>query len=199
MEQPLVINIVTGNPGKRIEFAKVFQRSGLNAEFRNIKMDLQEVQEETSVKVSEHKMREFLGRHPVNESEMYVIEDTSLRIVSPEFQGLCIPGPFIKFWGKDDNFDALLAAFPGKRAVAEAVITVHHNGITKQFVGALNGRIVSGKDNDMPRGDNGFGWDRQFVVDGYDKTLSELTRDEKNEISHRRKAIDKMVEYVKTL
>ena len=51
----------------------------------------------------------------------------------------------------------------------------------------LNGEILS-----SPRGENGFGYDPIFEVNG--KTLAEMTLEEKSEISHRKNATIKMVE-----
>lgn len=52
------------------------------------------------------------------------------------------------------------------------------------FEGLAEGRIV-----DVPRGQNGFGYDPIFVPAGFDKTFAELSAETKNEISHRAKAI----------
>ncbi|MFW6265020.1 MAG: XTP/dITP diphosphatase [Bacillota bacterium] len=43
-----------------------------------------------------------------------------------------------------------------------------------------------------PRGDNGFGYDPLFFLPDYNKTMAELSLEEKNEISHRAKALKKM-------
>ena len=40
-----------------------------------------------------------------------------------------------------------------------------------------------------PRGEGGFGYDPLFIPDGTDKTFAEMTAKEKNEISHRAKAL----------
>ncbi|HRG98182.1 MAG TPA: non-canonical purine NTP pyrophosphatase, partial [Polyangiaceae bacterium] len=40
-----------------------------------------------------------------------------------------------------------------------------------------------------PRGAAGFGYDPIFLVDGHDKTMAELTDEEKNEVSHRGRAV----------
>lgn len=53
---------------------------------------------------------------------------------------------------------------------------------------------------DEPKGYNGFGYDPYFYVESFKKTMAELTLDEKNTISHRSKALEKMKEeYVKAL
>lgn len=59
----------------------------------------------------------------------------------------------------------------------------------KIFVGQVSGRIVK------PRGDNGFGWDPVFEPEGGMKTYAEMGKD-KNKISHRKKAIMELKEYL---
>ncbi|MDF2653836.1 MAG: XTP/dITP diphosphatase [Bacillota bacterium] len=44
----------------------------------------------------------------------------------------------------------------------------------------------------QPRGNNGFGYDPLFVPTGYDRTFAELTSEEKNKISHRAAALQKL-------
>ena len=58
--------------------------------------------------------------------------------------------------------------------------------------GEIKGQIIK-----VPRGTNGFGYDPVFVPDGYDKTLAELTAEEKNKISHRAKAFGEMKKVLK--
>lgn len=57
------------------------------------------------------------------------------------------------------------------------------------FQGITEGNIV------YPRGPRDFGWDPCFQPLGYDKTYAELPKAEKNTISHRFRAVDKMREY----
>jgi XTP/dITP diphosphohydrolase len=54
-------------------------------------------------------------------------------------------------------------------------------------VGACEGRIAL-----EPRGEDGFGYDPYFVPAGFDRTMAELTMQEKNRISHRAQAADEM-------
>ncbi|USS85195.1 XTP/dITP diphosphatase [Fructilactobacillus myrtifloralis] len=52
--------------------------------------------------------------------------------------------------------------------------------------------IVSGEILTAPRGQNGFGYDPLFYVPALNKTLAELTDDEKNQVSHRGRALEKL-------
>lgn len=53
--------------------------------------------------------------------------------------------------------------------------------------GTVTGRII-----DMPRGENGFGYDPLFLIDELQKTTAELEPDEKHRISHRGCALRRM-------
>ena len=59
----------------------------------------------------------------------------------------------------------------------------------KTVVGTCSGKIGF-----EPKGENGFGYDPLFIVDGYDKTFAELGEDIKNKISHRANALLKLRE-----
>lgn len=49
---------------------------------------------------------------------------------------------------------------------------------------------------DSGRGDNGFGYDPLFYLPALDKTMAELTSEEKNEMSHRARAIEKLKKHL---
>lgn len=57
--------------------------------------------------------------------------------------------------------------------------------------GVCEGSII-----EKQRGTNGFGYDPIFLVKGMTKTMAELTEDEKNNISHRGKALNAVLEYI---
>ena len=48
----------------------------------------------------------------------------------------------------------------------------------------------------MPQGDNAFGWDPIFMPTGYDQTFAEIPMEEKNQISHRGKALEQVKVYL---
>ncbi|WP_338985559.1 RdgB/HAM1 family non-canonical purine NTP pyrophosphatase [Spiroplasma endosymbiont of Diplazon laetatorius] len=60
------------------------------------------------------------------------------------------------------------------------------------FTGVVDGVIMYSQ-----MGNNGFAYDRIFKPDGYNKTFAEMTKEEKNNISHRRLSITKLREYLK--
>ena len=62
------------------------------------------------------------------------------------------------------------------------------------YTGVCEGSIV-----ETQRGINGFGYDPIFLVDGTNKTMAELSEDEKNEISHRGRALKEVIKYLKTV
>ncbi|MBO7317310.1 MAG: non-canonical purine NTP diphosphatase [Bacteroidales bacterium] len=59
------------------------------------------------------------------------------------------------------------------------------------FEGCIEGSIIT-----TLRGFNGFGYDPLFVPCGYDITFAEMSSEQKNKISHRAIAIQKLIEYL---
>ncbi|HTP12472.1 MAG TPA: RdgB/HAM1 family non-canonical purine NTP pyrophosphatase [Bacteroidota bacterium] len=74
-----------------------------------------------------------------------------------------------------------------RRAQFRAFLALVGNGIEEITEGECPGRLA-----ESPRGTNGFGYDPIFLPDGFERTYAELTSDEKNRISHRSRAFDKM-------
>lgn len=80
-----------------------------------------------------------------------------------------------------------------RSAQFRTVITYIENGKPLQFEGVVEGEISS-----QEIGDQGFGYDPIFVPSGYEKTFGELSADIKNTISHRKKAFQKLIDFLKT-
>lgn len=57
--------------------------------------------------------------------------------------------------------------------------------------------IMEGKISEKPAGNGGFGYDPIFVPKGYDLSVAEISEEEKNLISHRGKALRKVLEFLK--
>ena len=94
----------------------------------------------------------------------------------------------------DDNMNLLLKnLYPhsNRQAQFRTVITLVTPKATQQFEGILRGQILHDK-----RGTKGFGYDPIFLPDGYNRTLAEMSLEEKNKISHRSKAVANLIEYL---
>lgn len=92
------------------------------------------------------------------------------------------------------NIDKLLRNLEGqtdRRARFRTVISLIWHTHEYLFEGQCTGKII-----DTPRGDGGFGYDAVFVPDGNDKTFAEMTMEEKNGFSHRKKAVDKLTRFL---
>ncbi|WP_436517931.1 RdgB/HAM1 family non-canonical purine NTP pyrophosphatase [Ekhidna sp. To15] len=98
---------------------------------------------------------------------------------------------------KDDekNMNLLLDRLEShmdRSAEFQTVITyISPEGAFIQFKGAIEGTITNEK-----KGLNGFGYDPIFQPRGYDETFAELPQEEKNKISHRAKALKKLLDHL---
>ncbi len=95
------------------------------------------------------------------------------------------------------NMDKVLTRLEGisdREARFRTVISLVIDGAEKQFEGIVEGQIIIEK-----RGKAGFGYDPVFVPSGYKKTFAEMELAEKNQISHRGRAVHKLTEYLKSL
>ncbi|MFY7839855.1 MAG: RdgB/HAM1 family non-canonical purine NTP pyrophosphatase [Lacibacter sp.] len=95
----------------------------------------------------------------------------------------------------DANIDKLLTNLQGlenRRARFRTVFSLIRNGKLYQFEGICNGTILENR-----TGTSGFGYDPVFLPDGSDKAFGEMTMDEKNQFSHRKKGLDLMIQFLK--
>jgi XTP/dITP diphosphohydrolase len=86
-----------------------------------------------------------------------------------------------------------LANETNRKARFRTVIALISGGREYLFEGEVKGMII-----DAPRGLNGFGYDPVFLPEGYDKTFAQLDLSVKNMISHRAKAVEKLVVFLKS-
>ncbi|GAB3503135.1 non-canonical purine NTP diphosphatase [Spirosoma knui] len=92
------------------------------------------------------------------------------------------------------NIQKLLSNLDGqtnRKARFITVFTLILHGVEHQFEGVVDGQILT-----EPRGAGGFGYDPLFVPDGHDRTFAEMTIEEKGAISHRSRALAKMIKYL---
>ena len=97
----------------------------------------------------------------------------------------------------EDNVKLLLSNLEGianRRAKFVTVITLILDDKIHQFHGEINGTISK-----AASGSEGFGYDPIFIPEGWQKTFAEVDLDEKNKISHRALAVEKLTAFLKTL
>jgi XTP/dITP diphosphohydrolase len=97
----------------------------------------------------------------------------------------------------DKNIDKLLDKLSNQQdrsARFRTVISLIIDGKETLFEGISKGKIIESR-----KGNQGFGYDPIFVPEGADKTFAEMSMDEKNLFSHRKKATEKLVAYLNNL
>lgn len=169
---------ITGNENKLREAKQII------GEIEGLNINLIEIQSINPEEIIKHKLDEAKKHH----SGRFVVEDTSLYLDGTN--GL--PGPLIKFFEKSIKLEGIanLASIFGDKATAKVLIGYYDGVEVKFFEGVIKGKIVS------PRGENGFGWDKIFQPDNYDRTFAEMSSEEKNKISMRKLAFERLREYL---
>jgi len=81
---------------------------------------------------------------------------------------------------------------PDRKAQFRTIISLIINGKEYRFEGKVKGEIIKEK-----HGTDGFGYDPIFKPDGFTETFAEISMEEKNKVSHRGMAIQKLVEFLK--
>jgi XTP/dITP diphosphohydrolase len=122
-------------------------------------------------------------------------DDTGLEIVALNGE----PGVYsARYAGEhknsEDNIQKVLEKLKGKdnrQAQFRTVIALILDDKEYLFEGIVKGKITEEK-----RGTDGFGYDPIFIPDGFDKTFAEMTLSEKNQVSHRAIALNKMAEFL---
>lgn len=97
----------------------------------------------------------------------------------------------------DDNMDKLLEALQGKEnrsAHFKTVIALNLPDENHFFEGIAEGTITTEK-----LGDSGFGYDPIFRPDGFEETFAQLSIEIKNKISHRGRALQKLINKLETI
>lgn len=119
---------------------------------------------------------DYLNKEPGIYSARYMGEDTSYRI-------------------KNASLIERLAGVPDEKRTARfvcAIAAAFPDGTVKTTEGVIEGRIGYEE-----RGENGFGYDPIFYVPEFGCTTAELSEEQKNAVSHRGKALEKMREILK--
>lgn len=152
---------------------------------RRTNLPFYEIQAIEVEKVVEHKTKQAFEEI----KKAVICEDTGLYL--KEWNGL--PGALAKIFEKTIGWEGICKILKGSReAKAQTVIGFCDNKGYKSFKGEISGEIAK-----SPRGENGFGWDTIFVPKGSDKTFAEMSPEEKNSVSMRKIALEKLKNFLK--
>mgnify|MGYP000453396006 FL=1 len=122
-------------------------------------------------------------------------DDTGLEVEALDNR----PGVYsARFAGEDcnseNNINKLLSELEGienRKARFRTVIALIKGETEEEFEGVIYGNISHER-----HGEGGFGYDKVFVPENYEKTFAEMLPEEKNSISHRAKATRLLIEYL---
>jgi len=171
---------ITGNEGKFRETKMIIP------EVEQLNIDLPEIQEVDPKKIIELKLLEA-KKHA---NERFIIDDASFYLGATP--GL--PGPLIKWFMKtigNQGLFQIASRFDNFEAKAVVIVGyLNEEGVIHYFEGKIDGKIVE------PRGTNGFGWDAIFQPNGFEKTFAEMSTEDKNLISHRKIALEKLKKHL---
>jgi XTP/dITP diphosphohydrolase len=160
----------------------------------------------------------FPGLPEIEESGTTFLENATLKAVgiSRELAGLVLsddsglevdalggaPGVWSSSYGGEEGNHARnnarllreLAGVPAERRTARfrcTMVVARGGAVLAHFDGAVEGRILG-----EARGGGGFGYDPLFVAEGHGRSFAELAPAEKNALSHRARALTKVVAWI---
>lgn len=177
------LTFITGNQSKADYLANF-----LELDIKHHKLDLDEIQSLDSHEIVEHKVRQAYDilKSPV------IVEDVSL-----EFTALGrLPGTFIKFFVEELSEETICKLLDGmdRSAVARCTVGYFDGNTLKLFDGSLAGTVP-----EEPSGDNGFGWDRIFIPEGYSVTRASLNSEDDKKTYLQIKPLDQLKEFIESL
>lgn len=122
-------------------------------------------------------------------------DDTGLEVEALDGE----PGVFsARYAGEEKSSEAnmdkvlkKLAKINNRKARFRTIISLVIDGEENQFEGIVNGEILKER-----KGGAGFGYDPIFQPTGCDQSFAEMIADEKNKISHRGRAVKKLVDFL---
>ncbi len=181
------LHIATTNMGKLREIQRYL--SPLDIEVILLGTPFVEVQADTLEDVVRYGMERLLSE---GLSDMMFMKDDSGLFIKA-LGGF--PGVYSAYINRTISCQGLLRLMDGledRRAVFRTVIGLNEPGRGMTVLtGECRGTITL-----VEAGRNGFGFDPIFVPDGHHRTFAQMSTDEKNSISHRIKAMEKLMEHL---
>jgi XTP/dITP diphosphohydrolase len=195
MDAPFALMLATGNPHKARELAALLSDWSVDLRTANDINRPPTVVEDAATLEGNARKKAVEWFEAVDVAVL--ADDTGLEVDAldgrPGVHSARFAGP-----AADDaaNRAVLLAALEGEadRTAQFRTVLAFNDGTTvRLFEGVCRGRILTEE-----RGTHGFGYDALFVPEGHERTFAELPPDEKNRISHRGRALEAFVAFLRT-
>lgn len=185
--------IASQNQNKLVEFKKILGDKINLFSLSDIGLNQEIPENEKTIKKNAMFKAKFVN---IQTGKNVFADDTGLEIDSLNGE----PGVYsARYSGvernSDKNIELVLTKLKNKsnrNSRFKTIISLIIDGKSVNFEGVVEGKITEEK-----RGSNGFGYDPIFQPNGYASTFGEMSLNEKNKISHRSIAINKMVQYLK--
>ncbi|MCF3947001.1 RdgB/HAM1 family non-canonical purine NTP pyrophosphatase [Acidiphilium sp. AL] len=180
--------IATHNPGKVVEFAALLAPYGLDCVASGA-LGFQEPEENAADFAGNARIKALAA---ARDSGLFALADDSGLMVAA--MGGAPGVRSARFAADCGGFAAAMTAIiertreEPRAAFACALCLAAPDGTTATYLGFCHGRIA-----DAPRGAGGFGYDPIFIPHGDDRSFAELSKTEKNAISHRGRALRQFV------
>ncbi|MDI9517802.1 MAG: RdgB/HAM1 family non-canonical purine NTP pyrophosphatase [Bacillota bacterium] len=186
------VYIVTGNKHKLYEFKKILEPLGYKvSKIEDINNEIEETGktfEENAIIKASYMSKKY--------NITCISDDSGLEIDALNKE----PGIYsARYLGHDTSYEyknnviieRLKNATDRTCRFVCAIALVKPNGETKTFIGTIEGEVAY-----KIEGDNGFGYDPIFYYPPFNTTLACVSDEMKNSVSHRGKAIRKLVDYL---
>lgn len=154
----------------------------LGEELQQIELDLIEPQGLAVEEVIRIKTKDAF----IKAGKPVLVEDTSLSFET--WSGL--PGALIKWFLSsvgNEGILKMLGSETNRDATAKTAVGFYDGKEYHIYTGEVKGTIPT-----EPQGESGFGWDPIFIPDGHEKSFAQMAAEEKNKISMRRMALEKL-------
>ncbi|MBR3133324.1 MAG: XTP/dITP diphosphatase [Clostridia bacterium] len=190
------IILASNNKGKLIELKEKLSKFGLNViSQKEAGIDLEV--EENGITFSDNAKLKAEAIHNITKKAV-IADDSGLEVDflngEPGVYSHRFAGPDATDSDRYNKILNLLKDVPDDKRTARfkcSICYIDEDGKIQFFEGVSEGKIGY-----EPKGDNGFGYDPIFISEN-GKTFAELSQEEKSEISHRGRAVEKLVEFLK--
>lgn len=191
------IVIASSNEGKIREINKYMNPLGITAksvcEYLGYDVDVEETEET------------YIGNAKLKAKKIYEICKVPVIADDSGMEIEAMPGEFgvytARYMGKETSIDEKIKKIyeetKGKSQNVKYVCSMYYYAGEECEI--ISEAEIAGTISRLPKGENGFAYDKIFYCPTHNKTMAEMSVEEKNEISHRAKALEKLVVKLKKI